>query len=468
MNSCVVCSLKDTDLSLGQLLYQFDVHFKKTVGKTPVFPEDSTNLNEFFIGLVNWCVQSLGYLITHWCVYEFLVQDHIMHECLHIARIMEQNGGAILRKHVCHLLNKQYPSVPRMIDKCLKAIRKGMTIDDRSAEPLSFMCDFSRRTKLEYKCEITMMKNQITKHLLITDLVSLISEYAPVCTCKCRFANILKTGYYGDVVVGCDILECGQHLACTCCKIVSFITTDIKTGPIETDAALCSLSECTSTSSCLLCRADCRDCERSVCTTPCLQPCTICASPICRECGTECVFCGDMAQCVMCLTCTKSHKCNKCTRVGCVVQECEKCTQKTCDDCGTSCTRCYDTTDELNMVCMDCIPSSNCSSCDTITCPKHLQTCIECKQLVCVGTNGCGTECTECENIMCRKCTYTRTCGFCETIPCIACEPSLIITMCRCGSEFCKTCLMECCAECCQECHVECYYSTNNKKQKVL
>jgi len=83
-------------------------------------------------------------------------------------------------------------------------------------------------------------------------LRKIVYDYAPLCDCKCNFAedNLLNRSYL-QTCVGCDVVACSNHLACTCCY------------------RKCPLDFCEDKTCCAICAIACSSCVTQICHRTC-------------------------------------------------------------------------------------------------------------------------------------------------------------------------------------------------------
>jgi len=441
---------------IGTIIFLFEKSRRKAVGIRPTLrysgPDSETSV--FAIEtIIKWHMLNCEYLIMHWPKEEahkqtFLLQDHILRELYHQARWIHELGATMLRRMIYFKLTEQFPlHLPSKIQYFLNSLRFGGDIMDHSVFELDFTVPNHTDIFLEHI--ETKFTNDFPP-ILLPDIIVIITEYAPICKCKCRFSlpTMPSVNNNRNMIIGCDIVACNKHIACTCC-----------TSLICSNKWLC-LSETT----CGLCTNMCTDCNARFCADACCDVCVRCNEAVCKPCNTQCDFCDAF----LCKSCTVQSYCHFCERTGCPMcsHRCSNCQTFMCLECAISCELCDG--DSANYVCSECIPKSRCATCHNDLCSTHAEKCNDCNQVVCKTPVCAAAACKNCNvGILCATCIESHICGFCHNL---LCDCNNQITKCACGNRACSSCSLECewCHEqVCKKCVGVCQACSKRKKRKT-
>ncbi len=268
---CIICNLDECScdsLSLAGKIQLFDQTFAKSfqINDNMYYPSyTSIDMHQFsysslkiYQSDVVFFTKVLVYLITHWPVTNKLMENHILNVCGAIASQMQRRGGSLLRKDVTSKITTQH-IISKSTLRTVEAIFNGWKIANHTPFGFCFMdkinVDFPRQKWKAFEFVFW----------LPSELNEMIGEYAPVCECACSY---LETSL--NVIVGCDILECGEHLCCTCCAYL--LCGD----------GVCEI--CKKTKYCKLCTIECANCLLNV-STECYRDCGMCEDAvICLHC----------------------------------------------------------------------------------------------------------------------------------------------------------------------------------------
>lgn len=113
---------------------------------------------------------------------------------------------------------------------------------------------------------------------LPSSLIQVIYSYAPICQCKCSYANVNFSPM--KIKLGCEFMACDDHLTCSCCY-------DLK---------------CCGKKRCQLCIMQCVSCAVQMCPV-CKKRCNICNDCLCRRCTSTIVDKGTYVEQLICLKC---------------------------------------------------------------------------------------------------------------------------------------------------------------------
>jgi len=259
-------------------IHVFDKALKKHVNATlpaiySYHIEDELQ-SDIYESSITWFVKNLMYLVLHWpSANTNAMQDHILRTVFRLAQKMHSMGGCMLRKTVSKqvIANAKtlMPTIPKMMFDALRAIHHGWKIGDHTPLGLEFTVQPKLFEFNDIYFQQSFLKDsskRIDDFLLLPDIQTIIHEYVPVCTCKCR----ISAPHEESTVVGCEIRQCGDHLCCSCCSYVLCLD------------GMCE--KCKNKKYCKLCTFECADCNMLI-GLKCCRECSICEeSLICRDC----------------------------------------------------------------------------------------------------------------------------------------------------------------------------------------
>ncbi len=449
---CIVCNTAMTQdsvcdqccsKSLADFLQTFESTYRKTVNaQSPIVRQD--------ISALMWS-QRTKYLIDHWpkiyykCDSHYIdnLKDYILQQMHFLGwkhytantSFVTKSKWSTMTDFVWRIksnsLHIKYNIIDTKVRKHIKRIWS-FSVQDVWQKALNFMSEY-----LQIFC---------------TDIQAIVYEYAPLCRCPCVFLK-KTTSDIMSIQCGCDVVGCGDHLACTCC------TKD-----------QCVVPFCESKSQCAQCSKNCEVCAEEIIHQSCLNECDTCDSRMCIKCQSKCEYCDEITDC---FHCTAINQCSMCKKNACEVdsKKCVCCDVKICVGCiknhkiGCGC-------EDASIACGKCTTCTQCTECFNSVCAEHRRKCGMCSKRICTAktpgsSNICGLTCNDCGYV-------SPVAGFCNICNEDGKAPHCSVECDSCGCDLCLGCRIFCkiCFESlCDTCVHQCTPSQNNilnRKRKAV
>ncbi len=367
--SCGVTLQRNVDLcdgcgekSLDQITYSLAQHCHNSTGSRPK-GIGLYRCSPDFDTTIIWFVKKLAFLISFW-PQSCLLQDYWFREFYMLAADIHRLGTHHLRILVLQQTNMGWPAAE--VQHAMDAWRGGSTEikDNSGGQNYIYTCNFTHRFQQAEKTYASCFTNKDVPLLPFT-LQHIIMEYVPLCQCKCKLINDSRLQKI-PFIVGCDIVACNTHIACTCCIGVKCIS-------------IC----CGGTHTCGLCTRDCKRCDTRVCLKLCSSTCSECHYTACKQCIRRCEM--DKCGALICNKCFSNlAQCTLCERKVCMYDRtmCSGCSQTVCRNCWRKCALC---SSPGSRMCFTC--GISCSYCGDFVCKEHI-----------------GIDCKDCGRRFCQQC----------------------------------------------------------------
>ncbi len=322
------------DKSLNQTITAITQECLNATGKPPVAGDvDAMN---------NWFATKLTYLVNHWPS-NSLLRDFWFRELYILASYMHRFGATkiVVQKMNTMLDVEIIQQQHHLVQYALHGLYCNTKIFDGHRYSYEFTSTFARDAEFVLQQRTHVVTKHFTQFLPV-QLITIILDYVPLCQCKCKLIN--DVSLYQDFLIGCDMVACGTHLACTCCVGVFCDSCKRGCGLCTQHCDLCHVRTCQQ------CKLLCIECGVIGCKK-CYQKCK-CGNSVCGNCLMK--F-NDVTQCKLCLDITCRNDRSKCSR----------CSQNVCFECWRTCKIC----DYEDRLCLECCVS--CSFCEDAFCEEH-------------------------------------------------------------------------------------------------
>ena len=202
----------------------------------------------------SYFVKNLNYFISHWPGRVLNINRNDLYSSQHLdflkRYILQQIAFLNRVRNLQQAIQKiQQP----IVNKCEPY--SNIELNDR----ISYFSAGANQGSSHWKAALNCY-NQSFSGYLPFNVLQMVYEYAPLCQCFCYklFAENPM-----QIKLGCDVIVCDDHLACTCCNVL----------------------KCCGKQRCQLCIKQCKLCLQKTCPV-CQKKCFTCQEDLCKRCVT--------------------------------------------------------------------------------------------------------------------------------------------------------------------------------------